>query len=163
MRHKQQMRPRMFRSRLMTQGGQSLVEFAMTIPLFALLIFGIFDFGRLFYTQMALQFALREAGRYAITGQGAANREDSIKQVAINAAVLVNNDVKLEDVDVTHSTTPDSQERLGGPGGPGDFVRVELKKNLTFITPLIGKFFTNGEYTFTVGARFRSEPFPLPQ
>src|SRR5581483_8506070 len=46
--------------------GQSLVEFAMIALLF--LLFGVVDFGRLFFVQMTLQNAVRQAGRFAITG-----------------------------------------------------------------------------------------------
>ena len=43
--------------------GNSMVEFALVLPLFILLTFGILDFGRLFWTQETLSYALREAGR----------------------------------------------------------------------------------------------------
>src|SRR5437899_784452 len=49
--------------------GTAAVEFALVAPLFLLLVFGILDFGRLFYVQETLQHALREAGRFAVTGQ----------------------------------------------------------------------------------------------
>src|SRR5664279_4517955 len=58
--------------------GQSLVEFALVAPLFFLLVFAITDFGRLFFTQSTLQFALREAGRYAVTGQHMANPDPKV-------------------------------------------------------------------------------------
>src|SRR5512140_3187751 len=57
--------PRRARSRR----GQTLVEFALTLPVLLLLLFGIIEFGRIFQAWVTLQNAARTAVRYAITGQ----------------------------------------------------------------------------------------------
>ncbi|MDX1991844.1 MAG: TadE family protein [bacterium] len=49
--------------------GQTLAEFALTLPLLLLLVFGTVEFGRLFQAWVTLQNAAREATRYATTGQ----------------------------------------------------------------------------------------------
>lgn len=46
--------------------GTAAVEFAILVPIFLLFIFGIFEFGRMFWTQNTLQFAADETGRYAM-------------------------------------------------------------------------------------------------
>jgi len=51
------------------RNGQTLVEFALTLPLFLLLIFGTIEFGRLFQAWVTIQNSAREAARYATTGQ----------------------------------------------------------------------------------------------
>ncbi len=48
-----------------TERGQSLVEFAMVLPLFLLLLFSIVDFGRAFYTWLVVTNAAREGARAA--------------------------------------------------------------------------------------------------
>lgn len=48
--------------------GQTLAEFALTLPILLLLTFGIIEFGRLFQAWVTLQNAAREATRYATTG-----------------------------------------------------------------------------------------------
>src|SRR5690242_1573446 len=48
--------------------AQSLVEFALTLPILLLLIFGIIEFGRIFQAWVTLQNAARVAIRYAVTG-----------------------------------------------------------------------------------------------
>ena len=48
--------------------GQTLVEFAISATVFFLLIFATLDFGFLFFAKVTLQNAVRQAGRYAITG-----------------------------------------------------------------------------------------------
>jgi Flp pilus assembly protein TadG len=45
-----------------------MVEFAMVAPLFFLLLFAVFDYGRLFFTQIEIEEAVQEAGRFASTG-----------------------------------------------------------------------------------------------
>jgi Flp pilus assembly protein TadG len=142
-----------FRSR----SGQSLVEFALVAPLFFLLVFGITDFGRLFFTQETLQFALREAGRYAVTGQhmsdaqgNALSRVASIKTIAQQKAI---------GIDVSNISIS-SGGVANFAGDPGDTVVVSLTTNLKLITPMIGRFFGPGQtYTFTVQTAFRNEPF----
>lgn len=43
--------------------GSSAVEFAMILPAFVILLFGIMEFGRLLWTQNALHYAVEEAAR----------------------------------------------------------------------------------------------------
>lgn len=56
---------RVERRRPRRSAGQSLVEFALVIPLFLLLLFGVFDAGRLVYMNSVLSQAAREAARVA--------------------------------------------------------------------------------------------------
>jgi hypothetical protein len=46
--------------------AQSLVEFAILLPVFILIVLGIFDLGRVIYTYSALHNAAREGARYGI-------------------------------------------------------------------------------------------------
>jgi hypothetical protein len=43
--------------------GQSLVEFALILPLFVLIIVGVFDIGRAFFAYIAISNAAREGAR----------------------------------------------------------------------------------------------------
>ena len=47
--------------------GQSLLEFALLLPVFLLMLAGIVEFGFMFLTAHTLQHATREGARYAIT------------------------------------------------------------------------------------------------
>lgn len=51
------------------QLGQSLVEFALVLPLFLLIVFGIVDAGRYVYITNAFNQAAREAARYGSVEQ----------------------------------------------------------------------------------------------
>jgi len=48
------------------EGGQALVEFALVIPVFLLLMFAIIQLGLLFGAQNELTNAVRETARYAV-------------------------------------------------------------------------------------------------
>ena len=49
--------------------GQTLIEFALILPVLLLLLFGIIEFGAAFHAWLTLEHAAREAARYAATGQ----------------------------------------------------------------------------------------------
>ncbi len=140
--------------------GQSLVEFALVAPLFFLLVFGITDFGRLFFTQETLQFALREAGRYAVTGQHMSQGGTNITRVASIKAIAQQKAIGIDVSNISISSGGVS----GFAGNPGDTVVVSLTTNLKLITPMIGRFFGPSQtYTFTVQTSFRNEPFDFSQ
>lgn len=48
--------------------GQTLAEFALTLPILLILTFGVIEFGRAFQAWVTLQNSAREAARYASTG-----------------------------------------------------------------------------------------------
>ena len=56
-----------------SERGASLVEFAIVLPLFLLLIGGMVDFGRAFYTKVMLTNAAREGARSAMYSGTASN------------------------------------------------------------------------------------------
>lgn len=146
---------------LKSNSGQSLVEFALMSIIFFLAVFGILDFGRVFFTQMTLQHALREAGRYAVTGRhlpgtnpnthNPYTRIESIKQIAQNSAAGLS---------ISSISVSSVQGGSGSAGGPRDTMTVSLTTDLQLITPMIGRYFgPNGKYTFTVKTTFLNEPF----
>jgi hypothetical protein len=53
--------------------GQALVEFALIIPIFLVLLMGIFDFGRVVWAQNSLASAAREGARFAIVHGGSSS------------------------------------------------------------------------------------------
>ena len=148
--------------RTKVKAGQSMVKFAMVVPLFFLLIFGIIDIGRVFYVEMTLQNAVRQAGRYAVTGQNTVNgvqtnRVTAIEEIAQQQAEgLVAN---LQNIEV-YTINGDGTTNMNNGGGPTAVVHVAITYNMQIITPLIAQFFPNGTYNFTVSTVFQNEPFP---
>ncbi len=147
-----------------SQRGQSLLEFALITPLFFLLVCGIFDFGHLFFVQMSMQDAIRQAGRFAVTGNhlpdpnspgNNLSRVDSIIQTAQNAAAGTT---------ITGIQISSANGGTNNAGGPGDTITISITDDLPLITPLVANFFgPNGIYTFTVSVTFKNEPFDPSQ
>lgn len=141
--------------------GLVIVELAIILPLFILLIFAILDFGRLVFTQTTLQHAMREGGRYGVTGQRLPNAADpktlqsrlqSIKQIVHDSAVGVS--VNTNDIVISSA-----RGGAANAGGPGDTLTISLTYEFYFSTPLISSYFNNGSYRFTTSTSFRNEPF----
>ena len=62
------MEPKQNHPRGQRREGQTLIEFAITLPILLVLIFGIVEFGRIFQAWISIQNSAREAARYASTG-----------------------------------------------------------------------------------------------
>jgi hypothetical protein len=149
------------------RGGQSLVEFAIVVPVFFLLIFAVIDLGRLFFVQMTLQHAMREAGRLAVTGNTLTDPNPPYNTLSrVNSIILAAQQAAVG-LDVSSIGIWSDHGGASGPGragGPGDTVHISLTTNLQLITPVIGRFFgPNGTYQFMVQTTFRNEPFPPSQ
>lgn len=146
--------------RKLRQFGVYITELAIILPLFLLLLIGVLDFSRLMYTQITLEHAIREGGRFGVTGNrlpgeepgDLLNRIDSIKRVIEDYAVGVN--VNTADIEIS---TVDGGD--GDAGGGGELFTISLTHSVDLVTPLIAEFFDDGKYTFTVETSFRNEPF----
>ena len=75
--------------------GQALVEFALVLPVFLLIVFGIIDVGRYVYVNNAFNQAAREAARYGSVEQWSYSCPASVPVASQNrftctAAVAIN-------------------------------------------------------------------------
>ena len=77
--------------------GQGLVEFALLLPILALLLVGVFDLGRAFHVLITLNNASREAARFGtlhrldVTGMKAA----AIQEAQNSGILIVDGDIDL--------------------------------------------------------------------
>ena len=111
--------------------GQSLVEFAVVLPVFLLILFGIMDFGFLLYSRMTVINAAREGARIGITYTETPNMIPSmaVSQVTgSSGGLLTSGMVTVTCVDGTPSTPNCSGFPTSTPPSvnPGDSVRVNV-------------------------------------
>jgi Flp pilus assembly protein TadG len=66
--------------------GQALVEFALVIPVFLLVLCGILDFGFMLFTRMSVINAVREGARAGIMVADASTIPDIVRDRVISAA-----------------------------------------------------------------------------
>ena len=152
--------------------GQSLIEFALVAIPFFFLIFSVIDFSWALFNQMNVQDAVREAGRYAATGNhitgangSTVSRVGSIVQVLDSYAI--GNGVSIQQISissvyggsVTYNEGSGSFSGTGNAGGPGDTVTITATCAAPMLTTFIGKFFSSdSRYHFTASSTFRNEP-----
>ncbi|MDN3019727.1 TadE/TadG family type IV pilus assembly protein [Paenibacillus sp. BSR1-1] len=121
-----------------SEKGQSLVEFALVVPLLILLLFGIIDFARIFHVYLTMDHAGREAARAASIG----NDDTSIRTTAVNDAASI-------------GLTADKVAISSGSRASGSNVTITITYPITFLTPVIGNIV--GSITLTDSTTMRVE------
>ena len=148
------------------QSGATIAEMAIVAPVFILVLLALVEFSIMFFAQLSMQYAVREATRYAITGQS--NLDPSSSNHQRYAAVIQ----KMKDsslgmygkvspvISVNGTSYATSSYSNGMFGAAGSLIVVQIDCDWKFTTPLISKLFTNGKYHFVVAATMRNEYFP---
>jgi Flp pilus assembly protein TadG len=149
--------------------GQSAVEFALTLPVFFLLIFTVMDFGRMFFVQENIQRAIAEGARYASTGNHQNGTDPSTGKAYTRLASIQNYVNQQASIPISMGASLSSlqvssvQGGAGSAGGPQDIETISITTNVPLMTPFVSRFFPNKQYTFTASATVRNEPFPPNQ
>ncbi len=147
-------------SRSAAEEGQTIVEFALVFILFMFLVFGVFDFGHLFFVKMNVQNAVQEAARFASTGNHLPDpnnagqdlsRVDSITSTLQHASL---------GADITNVQISSVNGGTGSAGGPGDTMTITVTASTHLLTPLLSGLFPQGRYVFTSSVTIKNEPFP---
>jgi Flp pilus assembly protein TadG len=146
--------------------GQTLVEFAISLPIFLLLVLGVIDFGYLSSTKVTLQNAVRQGGRYAITGNCITGSDGTCSQTRYNSILQTVETAALGSLNSSQISITCQDEGGGcpnGAGGPGDVVTITVTYPYHFMTGPIGAFFTGNSDTLKVSSAFTNEIFPPSQ
>ncbi|WP_312468866.1 pilus assembly protein [Neobacillus sp.] len=104
-----------------SENGQSLVEFALVLPLLVMLLFGIVDFGRALHAYLTIDHAGREAARAASIGKDNA----AVKVIAKNQGTSIG--LKEDWVNVSPASRT-----------PGTDISITITYPFNFITPVLG-------------------------
>lgn len=127
--------------------GQSIVEFALILPLFLVLVFGVIEFGRAYIVYVTVTNAAREGARLGITGASASSIQSRAQTLAgpFGSGLTVN-------VSYVNNAGVDQQ------------VQVDTSYTLSFITPvgalvhlLPGGVNPSGTYTISSTAKMHIE------
>jgi Flp pilus assembly protein TadG len=142
--------------------GSSVVEFALTLPVFIILVVGIIEFGWCFFVQHTMQYATREGMRLAIVGRtltGMTPEASIIYTIRQEASLAVNpNSVLISIYPVGNNfSDPANWQNTQNAGGSGQYMRVRSRVIHSFFTPLIGAFFPNGTMTIQAEGTYRNE------
>ena len=125
-----------------SQRGQSLAEFAMVVPVFLILLFGVVDFSLGLKAWLTVTNASREGARVLVLGQSCTQVTDQARNVASSL-----------NPPVTVTITPSSCD-----GSAGDAMTVTVSYTYSSITPL-GNFVNllTGPITMTSSSTMRHE------
>lgn len=103
--------------------GQALVEFALLVPIFLILLFAIVDFGMGFHSWITITNSAREGARLGAVSAST----DDIRDRVYDTATLIN-----EDTNMTVTVTNAADDG----GDPGESVVVQVDYDYDLITPL---------------------------
>ncbi len=115
-----------------THKGQTLVEFALILPIFLFLLVVIFDFGRAIYYYNAIHNAAREGARYGVIHPNISDYP-AIEQRAIDYAIGLG----ISDIDV--SVGPGTSEFAGNIDNPT--IMVIVRYMFRPVTPFVAQLF----------------------
>lgn len=135
--------------------GQSLVEFALILPIFVLILVGILDFGRAVYAFNTLNNAAREGARLAIVDQTSAHIQQFTAQQTGWLGVQPAG-VSVDFRDPGDTTTANSCD--GSPGQDaiaGCLAVVKVEYSFEAATPVISQIV--GTISMAGESRFRVE------
>lgn len=123
--------------------GASAVEFAVLMPLLVLLVFGIIEFGLLFYNQQVITNASREGARAAIRGDCNHRLTNAqISQIVTDYCVDPTDATKKRLI--TFSATNnlptvsiDPSPSACTPGAAGEYVAVTVQYTYSYLVPSV--------------------------
>ncbi len=143
--------------------GQALVEFALVVPVMLVLMLLAVDFGRLFFTYVAVNNAAREGTYYAARHASDAHYDQIVFEAAVARAAINEANAQGQGgegpITVSAPTCFDPATRTamacdtaaGFATGSGNHVSVEVSQPFTFLTPIVGEIF-GGQLTLSASA-----------
>ncbi len=160
--------------------GATMVEFALILIPFFVILFGIFEVGFVFWGTFELENATADAARQIRTGQiRASGGEAAFRTIVCNRVVLLsrcNTDLRLDvrsfnSFAELQNSPPAPLENNGelkdsmtfSPGGPRSIVLVSTFYQWPLINALSSYSIANmagGDRLLQASAAFRNEPFP---
>ena len=118
-------RSRRISTTLNNEKGESAVEFALLLPILVLLIFGIIQFGFIFFHYISITHAAREGARWAALEQPDSEVRLRVKNSAPG--------LMIADADIKIDPAGDRSGKIGEP------VKVTVNYKTLIIVPFVGE------------------------
>ena len=131
---------RTIRAILKKKRGQAIVEFALILPVFILILLGIMEFGLVFHQYLVVTAASRDGARVAALGGTDA---ETLTMVNTSAA-------SINSGQLTTTITPANRVK-------GQTVSVQVTNPVTIRAPLIAQVFPQNPFPVTVTTIMRVE------
>lgn len=127
----------MTRSAVRAGRGQSLVEFAIALPVFLFLVVAVFDLGRYVVAYSALTNAAREGARLAVVNQTPGDIDARVQEMAFLTAPTVLTPLFLVAAPAVNDADLTDNARCS-PVVTGCVAVVRVTADLSPITPIVG-------------------------
>ena len=138
-------RKHLFSSLRKKQDGQSMVEFALVLPLLLLLVLGIIQFGFIFNGMVTVTSAAREGARFGVVKENLVSNDSDVRERVISSlagALFVNVDEN------TIIVAPDSPE--------AGKLSVTVTGSVPVVVPVLN-IITGSDFSFTSTSIMRIE------
>jgi Flp pilus assembly protein TadG len=117
------------------QRGQALVEMALVVPIFLIIVMSIVDFGWALRDYITITNAAREGARLGVLGCANTTQETAIKQRVVDYSGSLLTATSQVQVDANPSTTGVDACSATSPGSTNP-LKIKASYTYNFITPL---------------------------
>lgn len=155
--------------------GAAAIEFALVVPVFLFMLFGIIEFGLVMHVSSMVENATHEGARYGITGSnyGDLNPDGLTREEFLEAYIRKRVGRWIYDpTDLTITTTvignivdlgtaPAQPDENNGYGGGGQAVTYKVLYRWHILTPFVGPLMgdENGVYPIRATVTVKNEDF----
>jgi Flp pilus assembly protein TadG len=140
--------------------GQSLVEFALILPLFLVFVAACLDLGRVFYANISLNNAAREGAMQAAADHATFVQDGPCDPVNNNIVCRVQIESKGSAVTIASTDITRTCSILGCPRAAGSTTTVTVRGTFQLVTPLLSVVFGGQTLHLTSSATAQIEYLP---
>ena len=137
------------KNRLKGEEGQDLVEFALVVPILCTILFGIIDYGWIFYNSAMVANSAREGARFAVMHY---NEADASKAVGGTAEQYLEGQIKTNVENELPGYLSNAYANLKVTvtkqhvGTDNDKLIVEVDTNIKLFTPIVSTLIGTNKY-----------------
>ena len=121
--------------------GAVAIEFALGLPIFLAMVYGVFEFGRVFWTQNTMEFAIQEAARFTMVNPKASNTQI--------VAIVEDKAAGLDVSRITVKVVFEADTTGSGSVGANGFVNITGIYSYAPVIPLVLPIADGGSIDFT--------------